>query len=92
MTVQNVLEQERRNLTYQSLHCSAKVSRSLWRAFEGIGECEGGGDLIRFPPRGRPLNEGDVGERVGDMDKIEKGEVAKSFEPSFAWTEMGGGR
>lgn len=65
--------------TNQSLHCSAKVSRSLWRAFEGTGDCEGGGDFIRFPPRGRPLNEGEVGERVGDMDKTEKGEVAKSW-------------
>lgn len=77
---------------YQSLHCSAKVSRSLWRAFEGIGDREGGGDFKRFPPRVRPLNEGDVGERVGDMDKTEKGEVAMSFvELSRAWMEMGGG-
>lgn len=78
--------------TYQSLHCSAKVSRSPWRALEGIGDCEGGGDFKRFPPRGRLLNEGDVGERVGDMEKEEKGEVAKSFvEPLLAWMEMGGG-
>ena len=78
--------------THQSLHWLAKASRSLWRAFEGIGDCEGGGDFIRFPPRGRLLNEGEVGERVGDMDKTEKGEVAKSFELSPAWMEMGGGR
>lgn len=78
--------------TYQSLHCSAKASRSPWRAFEGIGECEGGGDFMRFPPRGRLLNEGDVGERVGDMEKEEKGEVAKSFvEPLSGWMDMGGG-
>lgn len=77
---------------YQSLHCSAKASRSPWRAFEGIGDCEGGGDFMRFPPRGRPLTEGDVGERVGDMDNTEKGEVGKSFEPSPMWMEMGGGR
>jgi len=77
---------------YQSLHCSAKASRSLWRAFEGIGDREGGGDFMRFPPRGRPLYEGDVGERVGDMDNTEKGEVVKSLEPSPMWMEMGGGR
>lgn len=47
---------------------------------------------MRFPPRGRLLYEGDVGERVGDMDRTEKGDVASSFEPSFAWMEMGGGR
>jgi len=47
---------------------------------------------MRFPPRGRPLNEGDVGERVGDMDRTEKVDVFKSFEPSSVWMEMGGGR
>jgi hypothetical protein len=47
---------------------------------------------MRFPPRGRPLNEGEVGERVGDLEKTEKGEVARSFvEPSPVWMEIGEG-
>ena len=43
---------------------------------------------MRFPPRGRLLSEGDVGERVGDMDRTENDEVSNSFAPM----EMGGGR